>query len=301
MINRTMVDGVSASRLDDIRTADCVTAHDGVGLRVDAQAPQPSATAFVRAAPLRADAACPDESARFSGRRDHVGLRARLGDAGGTALVVVHGRAGALRPAVAAAFPELARNQHRLAAACRRKGIPVIHVRPSYCEDEEIGAGNAPIVQSGGHWAATCRDFFPHLQKDLGCRAPPEAERTEGDTQVRKSTWDGFLGTELAEVLTPRDGAPRRHLLLCGVNTSVCVQATALGGFNRGFAISVVEDCCGDVSHKRHADALHLNGNYWYRVVSSADVLRAIGVDAHDAWLDEAPTFWGREVGDLPL
>ena len=78
MINRTMVDGVSASRLDDIRTADCVTAHDGVGLRVDAQAPQPSATAFVRAAPLRADAACPDESARFSGRRDHVGLRARL-------------------------------------------------------------------------------------------------------------------------------------------------------------------------------------------------------------------------------
>jgi len=301
MINRTMVDGVSASRLDDIRTADCVTAHGGVGLRVVAQAPQPSATAFARAAPPRADAACPDESARFSGRRDHVGLRARLGDAGGTALVVVHGRAGALRPAVAAAFPELARSQHRLAAACRRKGIPVIHVRPSYCEDEEIGAGNAPIVQSGGHWAETCRDFFPHLQKDLGCRAPPEAERTECDTQVRKSTWDGFLGTELAEVLTPRDGAPRRHLLLCGVNTSVCVQATALGGFNRGFAISVVEDCCGDVSHKRHADALHLNGNYWYRVVSSADVLRAIGVDAHDAWLDEAPTFWGREVGDLPL
>ena len=78
MINRTMVDGVSASRLDDIRTADCVTAHGGVGLRVVAQAPQPSATAFARAAPLRADAACPDESARFSGRRDHVGLRARL-------------------------------------------------------------------------------------------------------------------------------------------------------------------------------------------------------------------------------
>ena len=46
MINRTMVDGVSASRLDDIRTADCVTAHHGAGLRVDAQAPQPSATAF---------------------------------------------------------------------------------------------------------------------------------------------------------------------------------------------------------------------------------------------------------------
>ena len=33
MINRTMVDGVSASRLDDIRTADCVTAHHGAGLR----------------------------------------------------------------------------------------------------------------------------------------------------------------------------------------------------------------------------------------------------------------------------
>ena len=104
---------------------------------------------------------------------------------------------------------------------------------------------------------------------------------------------------ELAAVLTRREGAPRRHLLLCGVNTSVCVQATALGGFNRGFAISVLEDCCGDVSCKRHADALNLNGNYWYRVVSSPDVLRAIGVDARDALLDEAPTFWGRKQGDV--
>ena len=110
MINRTIVDGVSASRLDDIRTADCVTTREGVGLRMDVQAqPQPSATAFARAAPLRADATCPDESARFSGRRDYTGLRARLGDAGGTALVVVHGRAGSLRPAVVAAFPQLAR------------------------------------------------------------------------------------------------------------------------------------------------------------------------------------------------
>ena len=68
MINRTIVDGVPASRLDDIRTADCVTTREGVGLRMDAQAQQqPSATAFARAAPLRADATCPDESARFSG------------------------------------------------------------------------------------------------------------------------------------------------------------------------------------------------------------------------------------------
>ena len=299
MVNRTIVDGVSASQLDGIRTTDWVNDGESVGVRSEAMARQPSPPATARAAPRRADAACPDESARFSGRRDHAGLRARLGDAGGTALVVVHGRAGSLRPDVVAAFPKLAQNQHRLAAACRRKGIPVVHVRPSYNEDEEIGAGNAAIVQSDGHWAGTCRDFFPHLQRNLGCRTPPDAERTEGNKQVRKSSWDGFLGTELAEVLTRGLGAQRRHLLLCGVNTAVCVQATALGGFNRGFAISVVEDCCGDVSRKRHADALDLNGNYWYRVVSSADVLRAIGVDAHGASLGEAPTFWGREAGDV--
>ena len=84
-----------------------------------------------------------------------------------------------------------------------------------------------------------------------------------------KPTFDGFLGTDLHEYLQSRG---IKRLLLAGLLTSVCVQATACSAFVRGYRLELVEDCCGDRSMERHQAALLLYGNYMYKVVSSNDV-----------------------------
>ena len=74
-------------------------------------------------------------------------------------------------------FPELMKKQHRIAAACRTKGIGVFHVRPAYDESGKLGG-----------WMQNTRDFFPHYKgkPNMGCVQPPDRE-TCGDFQVLDS------------------------------------------------------------------------------------------------------------------
>jgi len=81
--------------------------------------------------------------------------------------------------------------------------------------------------------------------------------------------WYRFLGTNLEEYLRSR-GA--KVLLIGGLVTSCCVLLTTVGAFFRGFRPIVIDDCCGDRTHERHAAALDTY-NYVMKRVLLADVL----------------------------
>ena len=66
----------------------------------------------------------------------------------------------------------------------------------------------------------------------------------QGDEPVFiKQAFDGFLTDELQAWLNDNG---KQYLLMAGLVTSVCVLFTAAAASQRGYLVSVVEDCCAD-------------------------------------------------------
>ena len=50
----------------------------------------------------------------------------------------------------------------------------------------------------------------------------------------------------------------KSQIILCGIETHICVRQTAAALLNRGFQISVIKDCCGSRSEAEHLSGLDL-------------------------------------------
>jgi nicotinamidase-related amidase len=136
----------------------------------------------------------------------------------------------------------------RLLAACRTRGIPVVH---AYVNREplelETRLGNSRFatlskgIASGGATEAPDRPA-----------GSPEAElaasiAATGDIHIRsKKTTDSYLGTELG-VLFEQVIRPSVVIIL-GINTETCVYAGAFGTKVRGYRPVIATDCVG--SHR---------------------------------------------------
>ena len=83
---------------------------------------------------------------------------------------------------------------------------------------------------------------------------------------VCKSNWNGVTRTKLIEILNKYKFS---NVYVCGLITSVCVQATSYGLFEAGFDITLLEHCCGDRGKHRHEAALLLYKNYMYRAIDN--------------------------------
>ncbi len=117
----------------------------------------------------------------------------------------------------------------------RDTGVPVVFVQ--HVADAE--AGPSPFFNAGTSGA--------ELHPPLRSRAPDAPV-------VVKHQADGFLDTELAEVL---DGLGTTELLVCGMMTQNCVTHTAISPFAEGYSVTVLADCCTSVSEMIHLIALH--------------------------------------------
>ena len=165
-------------------------------------------------------------------------------------------------------FPELPETISSLLNFCRRvKNIEVIHIRASYSKMND-NINN----EDWSKWM----DHFEELNPEKQCTGVDGSESVElfakevaGEKLFLKPTFDAFNGTELQTYLKARHV---ERIMIAGLLTSVCVQATACSAFCRGYKVDVIEDCCGDRSLERHNAALMLYGNYMYKVLSSEDV-----------------------------
>lgn len=134
-----------------------------------------------------------------------------------TALVVVDMQVGFLTGASAVPqASQLIQSTGRLLSAARAAGSLVVHLQ----NDGQPGAADEPGAPG---WSLMI-----------------EPERTEHVLRKRKD--DGFIGTDLAAILD-RHGV--RALVLCGLQSEMCVAATARGAMARGIQVVLPRDAHG--------------------------------------------------------
>jgi nicotinamidase-related amidase len=140
---------------------------------------------------------------------------------------------------VAATAPELPDRVSSLLAFARAERLTVVHVRARFRPD-------------GGDWMARyrLRGRIPCIDGTPGVAVLPFAAELPGEPVVIKQSFDGFLGTDLDEVLA---GRGIRAVLVAGLVTSTCVLFTAASAMQRGYRVSVVADCCSDREDVHHA------------------------------------------------
>ena len=178
-----------------------------------------------------------DRSAAFEG--------ALAPAAGRTALVVVDMQRAFLEPGEAMEVPparEVVPRIQELLTAFRARRLPVVFTEFVYSESAPVLIGRLhpehqpapPGAPRGfGLPSAAC------LEGTASADTVPDLAPRAGELVVRKRGYDAFAGT-------PLDGALRARsvtsLVVTGTMTDICVLATVVGGFNREYRMTVVED-----------------------------------------------------------
>jgi ureidoacrylate peracid hydrolase len=171
---------------------------------------------------------------------------------GRTALVVVDMQRGFLEPGAALEVPqgrEIIPNVRRLIDACREKGVPVIFTEFVYStavpclRGDPFGVEHLPAAEREptgfGHPSSNCligpgADDGPNSAQTVAELAPRPDELV-----VRSHTYDKFSDTPLDLALRSRDV---RYLLITGVVTDVCVNATLMAAAMRDYRVTAVTD-----------------------------------------------------------
>lgn len=141
----------------------------------------------------------------------------------------------------------------------REQGAPVIHVR----HESPAGGGFLEVDTDGA---------------EIDARVAPEA----GESVIVKHAPNSFVGTDLHERLR---GLGAENLLVVGMMTSMCVDATVRAALDLRYAVTVVGDACAapGLSHGGvevpgeavHAAFLAALGGAGAEVVTSAEVTGA--------------------------
>ena len=156
-----------------------------------------------------------------------------------------------------ASFPE---NVKVLLSEARSRGLTVVHVSSAFDPDRS-------------NWMLFYR---PEGRGEIPCIAGTEGTRIEafaaslpGEKKVEKKTFDGFVGTDLAEFL---EGRGVKAILISGLETSVCVLFTATSAYLRRIVPLVVTDACAD-EPSRHKATLSMYGDLCFKAVTTSQVV----------------------------
>jgi nicotinamidase-related amidase len=164
---------------------------------------------------------------------------------GKTALVVVDMQRGFLDPGEAMEVPparDIIPQIRTLLDLFREKRLPVLFTEFTYSERAALLVGElhpehrkaAPGAPRGfGVPSSSC------LEGEANLRVVPALQPRPDELVVTKFHYDGFNGTPLDAALRARGVT---HLVLTGTMTDICVLATAVGGMNREYRMTVVED-----------------------------------------------------------
>ncbi len=158
-------------------------------------------------------------------------------------------------------------NVRRLAEACRRRGVIVIHVW-FIVEPGAPGVTlNAPLFKGLVEGNAMVRGTW-------GAAPVAGLERQAGDYVVEKMRMSAWEGTSLETILK---SARRDTVIVTGAWTNMSVEHTARTGADKGYVMIVPEDGCSTMNADWHSASI----NYALQNVSTVtkvdEVLAAIG------------------------
>lgn len=152
----------------------------------------------------------------------------------------------------------------RLVALARDAGLPVVFTRywlkPDY-SDAGLLLEQLPAVRDHGGMVRETWDG------DLIDELHPQP----GDELLDKTRHSAFYDTDFDDRLR-RLGVDT--LIICGVTTNVCVEATARDGFHRDYRIVLVSDACAAVTPEMHQGTL-TTIEYCIGEVTTVDALAA--------------------------
>jgi gluconolactonase len=153
-------------------------------------------------------------------------------------------------------------NVKALAATCRSKGIPVIHV---WNIVEEGGAGskmNAGLFQG-------VKDTNALVRGTWGAAPAEGLEQQDGDFVVEKMRMSAWHGTRFETLLT---GFGRDTIIVTGAWTNMSVEHTSRTGADKGYFMVVPEDGCSTMNADWHNASI----NYALQNVSTVTTCAAV-------------------------
>jgi nicotinamidase-related amidase len=167
---------------------------------------------------------------------------------------IVHpdGHIGARGNAAVVAERGVLANTAALLRAAREHRVPVIYVGSGYNERYDglnrsvaLFAGSEPEGRlQVGSWSA-------QFHADIA----PE----DGDVVLYRGGIGSFAATPIEQHLPPPGDA---RVYIAGVSTRLVVEAAVFEFTDRGYAVSVVEDCCAAASAQAHQDAIKTLGSF---------------------------------------
>jgi gluconolactonase len=162
-------------------------------------------------------------------------------------------------------------NVRNLADACRRAGIPVLHV---WYIVEEGAPGlklNAPLFQG-------VKDTNALVRGTWGVAPAEGLEAQDGDFVVEKMRMSAWHDTRLETLLT---GLGRDTVIVTGAWTNMSIEHTARTGADKGYSMFVVEDGCSTMNADWHRASIEYALQNVCTVTTCAAVTDAIGVAAN--------------------
>lgn len=207
--------------------------------------------------------------------RDEAFRNALPLERGRTALLVVDMQRAFVDPGQAMEVPparEVVPRIQALLAIFRDKRLPVIFTEFTYSPAAPLLVGELHPEHrpaASGEPTGFGRPSSSCLEGEDNARVIPELSPRAGELVVRKHYYDGFNGTVL-------DGALRargiRTLVVTGTMTDICVLATVIGGFNREYRMTVVEDGVATLWPEIQRATLDIVRRAYGRVVSAKEV-----------------------------
>lgn len=167
---------------------------------------------------------------------------------------------------IAIAHPQFESRVESLLALSREQGIDIVHLRAKFSADRS-------------DWMRRYRlsGRIPCIEGTPGAHVLPAALEQTGETVFHKQTFDGFENPQLEPYLKQHG---KRFLLVAGLVTSVCVLLTSATAAQRGYLVSLVEDCCAD-DPQAHAHTMQ-----HYPFIFDRTAVAQIPAD-RDRWLAE--------------
>jgi len=160
---------------------------------------------------------------------------------------------------------EVLPNTAALLSAAREAGILVIHIGSGYMPGGQGAGRNVPLFAHHEHDGERFIGTWP-------AEFHPAVAPTGDDVALYHFGVVGFEGTALARLLTTRGV---NHLYIAGVSTHLAVLATTFSAVDRGYYVSIVDDCCAASPGELHTSALGTL-RLFATIESSAAVIEAL-------------------------
>ena len=212
--------------------------------------------------------------------RREVFERVLAPEPGRTALMVVDMQRGFLDPGEAMEVPparDIVPQIQVLLDLFRGKRLPVVFTEFTYSEAVPVLVGllhpehrrAAPGAPRGfGKPSSSC------LMGEANVRVVPDLAPQPGELVVTKHYYDGFNGTALDAALRARGVT---HLVLTGTMTDICVLGTVIGGMNREYRMTVVEDATATLWPEIQRATLDIIARAYARVLTTKQIAEEIG------------------------